>query len=466
MCRLFKPFPFWSVLLLLLAFAVACAPTVVEPGGTPLPATAESAYPAPPAGETVASEPYPPPGVEPTLAWTPPPDPTEPPTPTTPPRPTPIPTPVVTPIPVAEPPFIPEVVGKVRQPFWIYYWQDNEVWRVDDQGQDRELLLDTYQRLGLYLTANPHLEPLIHTYQGQRVKVSPDGQELALVVVDKPQLTRQREPVTFSIYLYDIASGDLRFLTQGASAQWSPNSRRIAFHGGLSDSGQASDGGLWIADLETDQVYPLIAGDPANPQLHISYWMWSSDGQQIAYRYSEGRASKPGIWITNLTDPSSPFIVPNLPVDFYPYGCSWMPDSQHLLCRVQDRTEPGRPTNLWTVSIQAGDRRRLTQGFDRGGGTWSPDGKWLAFNGIRSYEREESSYDIWLVSADGIQLLRVTSAPPQDLGVEWSPDGTRLLFRREDVGLAVLSLETGDIASLGVNLLDLSSYNYTVGGIK
>jgi len=84
MCRLFKSFPILSVLLLLFAFAVACTPTVVEPGVTPLPTTAGSAYPAPPAGETIASEPYPPPSEELVPARTIPPEPTEPPTPTTP----------------------------------------------------------------------------------------------------------------------------------------------------------------------------------------------------------------------------------------------------------------------------------------------------------------------------------------------------------------------------------------------
>jgi len=29
-----------------------------------------------------------------------------------------------------------------ERPFWIIYWHGNEVWRIDDQGKERQLLLD------------------------------------------------------------------------------------------------------------------------------------------------------------------------------------------------------------------------------------------------------------------------------------------------------------------------------------
>ena len=72
------------------------------------------------------------------------------------------------------------------------------------------------------------------------------------------------------------------------------------------------------------------------------------------------------------------------------------------------------------------------------------------------------------MSADGSRLVRVTSAPPQDLFGDWSPDGTRLVLRRKYIGLVVLSLETGDVVPLGVKLSDEAgtSFNYAVGGLK
>ena len=142
----------------------------------------------PPPEDNPTNPPSPPPGQEtPVSDWTEAPEPTEPPTPTLPPFPTPLPTPVVTPIPLAKSPIIPEVVGKTQQPFWIIYWQDNEVWRIDDQGKDKQLLLDTYKSLGQWLTGHP-MRGTDCCWDGRRVEVSPDGLQLALVVVDKIKL--------------------------------------------------------------------------------------------------------------------------------------------------------------------------------------------------------------------------------------------------------------------------------------
>jgi len=440
------------------ALLVGCQPEglVYDPQSgqwvSPLPTATSSTSPLP--TSTVIGD------IEPTLSSSP----TPPPVPTLPP------TPIVTPIPTAVPPIIPEVVGKTPQPFWIIYWQDDEVWRIDDKGQARQLLLDTYQSLKFYLTANPNLESLVDTKQQSRVKVSPDGQKLALVVVDKAQRTQKGEPVAFSIYLFDIQTGNLEFISEGASPEWSPDGKRIAFLKNLTPDGTLSDGGLWIVDLETDQIYKLIEGDPSNPLLHVSYWIWSPDSQQITYRYREGMVDKPEIWIKSVTDSLPPYLVPNISKDIF-YNCvSWTPDGQSILCAAPDQSALyPLPTNLWVISVNTGEKRQLTQHFTPFGAQWSPDGRWLAISAASLYEKEESLYDIWLLSADGTELLRATAAQAQDnndagnLGGYWSPDGIRLVFRRTGIGLASFSLQTGEIVPLGVNLVDLSSYNYAIG---
>lgn len=419
-------------------------------------ATTPQGYPPPQATGPATQPPqgYPPPQA--TVAIPTPLPNIEPPTPTFPPVPTLLPTPVVTSIPAALFPVIPEVVGKVPQPFWIIYWQGNEVWRVDDQGKEQQLLFDTYNSLGQWLTAHP-MEGSDCCWSGQRVVVSPDGQKLALVVVDKDKLSYKGEPFTFSIYVLDIQTGDLKLISKGVQPVWSPDSKRIAF---------GSEQGLWIADLETNQVSPVVTKDPATSELEVRYWAWSLDGKQIAYRYGEGMIDKPELWIKSVVGESSPQTVPNIPADLY-YGCgSWMPDGQHLLCYAQDWVAPGHPSNLWSVSITTGERRQLTRDLFAYGGQWSPDGRWLAFSAISLYEQEEQPYDIWLLSADGAKLLRVTSAPPQDNFGYWSPDGTRLVFLREGNGLAILSLETGEVTSLDVSLPYDSRFNYARGGSK
>ncbi len=392
-------------------------------------------------------------------------DPTRAPALTQPPVPTVLPTPIVTPIPLASPPFIPEVVGKAQQPFWIYYWQGNEVWRVDDQGKDRQLVIDTYKQLGQYLTDIP--DPYKDSdccWIGPRVTASPNGQQLALVVADKIKGTRE-DKFTFSIYVFDISTNNVKFISEGQFPMWSPDSQRIAFIRYL-DLGAAADGGLWIADLETGQVQPLIKGDPDRPLFHVRYWAWSPDSQQIAYRFADERSDQTEIWIKNISDSSEAYLLPGTSKGIYYWAFSWMPDGKRLLCYTEDWTAPEHPLALWGVTIQTGERKRLDYDFVGGGTEWSPDRNWLMISAARLYEQSDAQYGLWLLSADGLQLLRVTSAPPQDVGGFWSPDGTRLVFRRDGVGLVTLSLETGSVNPLGVNLVGDASYNYAVGGAK
>lgn len=452
--------------LLFYLLLVGCMPVAEEPIATVAFTPSNAGYPAL-LELTATPGPYPPPTQ--TLPPSPEPLPTEPPIPTDPPVPTVPPTPLVTPVPTAVPPYIPEVVGKLQQPFWIYYWLDNQIWRVDDQGQSRELVLDAFQSLGRWLTGYPY-PGTDCCLDSPRVVVSPDSERLALVVLDKINLSQPvgTEPYTYSIYLLDTQSGDLEFLSDGGMPVWSPDSKRIAFMPGEADAGGfAWDNGLWIADLETDQLYPLVASDPSNPLLRVYDWTWSPDSQRIAYRYEEDFL-KPEIWITSLADPAASYLVPNIPADFYSYSLSWMPDGQHLLLNLKEQIAQEAPMNFWTISVTTGELRQLTQGLFALSGQWSPDGEWLAFSAIRLHEREEHQYDIWLLSADGTVLMRLTSAPPQSLRADWSPDGTRLVLLREGgLGLVTFSLETGEVmASPTVELPYDFRYNYSVGGIK
>ncbi len=405
--------------------------------------------------------------------------PTLPPSPTLPPFPTPIPTPVVTPIPTAIPPMISEVVGKAPQPFWIIYWQDNEVWRIDDQGQNRQLLLDTYQRLGRWLTGYPH-PGTDCCRDSPRVVVSPDGQKLALVVLDKINLT-QWEPYTYSMYVFDLQTGDLKFISEGGLPKWSPDSKHIAFIRGVAFTDEPSSGGfrwesgLWIADLETDQTYQLIEAeaDPVHFGFPLISAVWSPGSQRIAYQFRHPYQSIPGIWVIDL-EKKSPFLIPgteNLPDRFlsWVYVGDWLPDGQRLLATMDEPIDSYvTARNVWMLSIQNGELTQLTDNMVVAGVILSPDRRWFAVTAMSLYEREEPTDDIWLLSADGASLLRVTSLSSREgfFADSWSPDGTRLVVWRDGIGVAILSLETGEVTPLGLIPLGESNNNFTAGGPK
>jgi dipeptidyl aminopeptidase/acylaminoacyl peptidase len=78
---------------------------------------------------------------------------------------------------------------------------------------------------------------------------------------------------------------------------------------------------------------------------------------------------------------------------------------------------------------------------------WSPDGKWIAFSFPKSN-------GIGLVRPDGSGRRTLTDEPGSGYKFAWSPDGRRIVFRREDrargprqYSFAVVEAATGNVES-------------------
>ncbi len=103
------------------------------------------------------------------------------------------------------------------------------------------------------------------------------------------------------------------------------------------------------------------------------------------------------------------------------------PDGARCVITVQ-RTEKEKNsayTDLYLIELGAGEVRRLTEGdYSDGSPKWSPDGRTLAFISGRS----ESS-QIHLMPMNGGDSLKLTKLEEGAVsGVEWSPDGSKILF--------------------------------------
>src|ERR1700720_4422898 len=59
----------------------------------------------------------------------------------------------------------------------------------------------------------------------------------------------------------------------------------------------------------------------------------------------------------------------------------------------------------------------------------SPDGKWVAYtlNSVHTAAAQTDT-DVWMVSWDGAQNLRITSSPENETAPRFSPDGPCLSF--------------------------------------
>jgi tricorn protease len=79
---------------------------------------------------------------------------------------------------------------------------------------------------------------------------------------------------------------------------------------------------------------------------------------------------------------------------------------------------------LWTVPRAGGEARQLTTGGHEALPIFSPDGNWIAFTG-----QYDGNIDLYIMPAEGGEPKRMTWHPGPDVGVGWTRDGKRVLFR-------------------------------------
>ena len=80
--------------------------------------------------------------------------------------------------------------------------------------------------------------------------------------------------------------------------------------------------------------------------------------------------------------------------------------------------------DIWTVSRQGGDAKRLTSvAAVNAGPSFSPDGSQVAYSA-----REHGTTDVYVVSSDGGLPRRLTWEPTGSLVTGWTPDGKDVLF--------------------------------------
>ena len=380
------------------------------------------------------------------------------PTPTLPPVPTVIPAPVVTVIPVDKPPFIDSNPVPLA-PFWIYYWQGNEIWRVGSDGNDREVVLDTYKQLGQWLTANP-IEGSDCCWSGPRVSISPDNKKLALVVVDKEQINDKNETFVFSVYTYDLEHRELKFISPGINTRWSSDGQQLGF---------INDNELYIADLATGTITKRVSKHQ-EAEITIAEFSWSPDNKQIAFMYQQGSYFRlPVISLVNVNDTAEPVELLRRENAFQPGFLQWSLDSQQIFYLSPEGSKDQYPANqeqnLWSVAISTREARALTDDMVIYSYGALPEQTQLHLSGYRLYERSPEvnpTSDVWLLDPTTGQVKRVTDEKQHLFAFGTDPTGTYLLIGQGTTTTFLLSLVDGARTSLDLGLVG----SYLIGGKK
>jgi dipeptidyl aminopeptidase/acylaminoacyl peptidase len=203
------------------------------------------------------------------------------------------------------------------------------------------------------------------------VAFSPDGKQLLLSAADQPtkedEARRKLKDDAIVVdhdlrmahmWLFDIASKKETRLTDGdftaSDLEWSPDGKMISFTAHPSSrADDADDSTVWILNPATKEKHKLIAS-----QVYNHTGRWSPDGKSIAY-----------------------LVVP------YIGGV--------------------KKTDLYVVSADSSNPRKLTGSFDNDAGTpvWSPDGKTIYFS---TNTRETD--DLFAVNVANASVTQITQS--------------------------------------------------------
>ena len=171
-----------------------------------------------------------------------------------------------------------------------------------------------------------------------------------------------------------------------------------------------------------DDIYVMDAegSTPVSVTAHldfddVAYLLdWSPDGTRLAYRVP----SPTGYYDIQVlrADGSDPVTIV-LPGLFYVHSLEWTPDGEHIgFVGGDDNHE------VWVVEADGSDLINLTNSAaSEWNATWSPDGSQILFTSV------DDEYGLYVMDADGSNttLLR---EPMQGTDLHWSPDGSRIVY--------------------------------------
>jgi beta-N-acetylhexosaminidase len=161
-----------------------------------------------------------------------------------------------------------------------------------------------------------------------------------------------------------------------------------------------------------------------------------------------GVAGKPPAGITSQATPASKILNKNqqragVKESFLPMVRRAAPKLQISFTSTQDGN--GVRSDIYLANLDGGNLDNLTRSasIDERVPAWSPDGSRVAFAADRA-----GNLDVYVMQADGMGLLQITSDPSIDDEPSWSPDGQRLLFNSNRDGNAELYTVNADGSGL------------------
>ncbi|MFZ2053366.1 MAG: tetratricopeptide repeat protein [Candidatus Aminicenantales bacterium] len=282
-----------------------------------------------------------------------------------------------------------------------------------------------YEKLGLE-EAQKAFQKVVENYPEQSAAVQVAREKLSVLTRTRALIEKGREELT----IRQVWSGP----GVDILGTISPDGRYLSFV-------DWETGDLAIRELGTGKNRRLTNKGPwtQSPEFAL-FSKWSPDGQRIVYQwYTKDELFE--LRVLDIKNSTSRTIYQNKSKDDYVQPFDWSPDGKHVLAAFFYGPAPitGKDIQLGLIFVTDGTVRILKNQFETQsadapwGFVFSPDGKFIAYD----LSLEDTPYvkrDIFLLSADGSREIRLMEHPAVDTVVDWTPDGSGLLFMSDRTG--------------------------------
>jgi TolB protein len=165
-----------------------------------------------------------------------------------------------------------------------------------------------------------------------------------------------------------------------------------------------------IVTIAASPVFAVPKGVP--PSGPIAFSSFRHDQRDIYTMRPDGTG------VRNITRDAAP--------DFQP---AWSPDGD-VIAFVSLHTEASHFDQIFTIDPVSGVRHQLTHidGGNPQAPAWSPDGSRIAFHVVYGGALDA---ELFVMDADGSDLVQLTDDTAEDSDAAWSPDGARIAFVRD-----------------------------------
>ncbi|MGY8985867.1 MAG: S9 family peptidase [Sphingomonadales bacterium] len=238
-------------------------------------------------------------------------------------------------------------------------------------------------------------------------QISPNGEH---IVYTRSHVDQYKDTFTGSLWMMDEDGNKNRFLTEGAGADWSGDSSRIAFTKKAGQDGTE----IFVRWMDSEGAVSQITHFEYSP----SAIEWSPNGKWIAFKATVPFESD---WKISIPKP--------------PKGGKWTEEPTVVERKVYRRDRVGYligNDHLFIVPSNGGTVRQITEGdwTVRGGYEWTPDSKTLVFSA--NTEKMDPNFsgeaNIYKVDVSSHDISKISDEKGTWSNASVSPDGKSVIY--------------------------------------